>query len=52
MNSVLEIGDKILYLHKGQKWWEGTVEDILRTDNPELNDFIFASKLAKGIKKV
>ncbi len=51
MNSVLEIGDKILYLYKGEKWWEGTIEDILRTDNKELNDFIFASKLAKNIKK-
>lgn len=52
MNSVLEIGDKITFLHKGEKWWEGTIEDILRTDNKELNDFIFASKLAKAIKKV
>ncbi|MFM9028696.1 MAG: ABC transporter ATP-binding protein [Bacteroidota bacterium] len=52
MNSVLEIGDKILFLYKGKKWWEGSVDDILRTDNQEINDFIFASKLAKGIKKV
>ncbi|MBP6334026.1 MAG: ATP-binding cassette domain-containing protein [Bacteroidia bacterium] len=52
MNSVLEIGDKILFLHKGKKWWEGSVDDILRTDNKEVNDFIFASKLAKAIKKV
>jgi len=52
MNSVLEIGDKIIFLHQGKKWWEGSVEDILRTDNKELNDFIFASKLARGIKKV
>ncbi len=52
MNSVLEIGDKILFLHQGKKWWEGNVDDILRTDNQEVNDFIFASKLAKAIKKV
>ncbi|MBK6988094.1 MAG: ATP-binding cassette domain-containing protein [Bacteroidetes bacterium] len=51
MNSVLEIGDKILFVHKWEKWWEGTIEDILKTDNKELNDFIFASKLAKNIKK-
>lgn len=51
MNSVLEIGDKILFVHKGEKCWEGTVEDILKTDNQELNDFIFASKMAKNIKK-
>ncbi len=52
MNSVLEIGDMVTFLHKGEKWWEGTIDDILRTDNRELNDFIFASKLAKAIKKV
>lgn len=52
MNSVLEIGDKILFLYQGRKWWEGSVEDILRTDNKEINDFIFASKLAKSMKQV
>ena len=52
MNSVLEIGDKITYLHLGKKWWEGTAEEILRTDNKELNEFIFASKLAQSIKKL
>jgi phospholipid/cholesterol/gamma-HCH transport system ATP-binding protein len=52
MNSVLEVGDKIVFLYKGEKWWEGNVDDILRTDNKELNDFIFASRLAKNIKKV
>jgi phospholipid/cholesterol/gamma-HCH transport system ATP-binding protein len=52
MNSVLEIGDKIIYLHKGKKWWEGTTEEILRIENKELNDFIFASKLAQSIKKL
>jgi phospholipid/cholesterol/gamma-HCH transport system ATP-binding protein len=52
MNSVLEVGDKITYLYKGEKWWEGNVDDILRTDNKELNDFIFASRLAKNIKKI
>jgi phospholipid/cholesterol/gamma-HCH transport system ATP-binding protein len=51
MNSVLEIGDKIIYLHQGKKWWEGTAEEILRIENNELNDFIFASKLAKALKK-
>src|SRR6185295_10705478 len=32
MNSVLEIGDKIIYLHQGKKWWEGTAEEILRIE--------------------
>ena len=52
MNSVMEIGDKVIYVYKGEKWWEGTVEDILKTDNKELNDFIFASKLAKNVKNM
>ena len=51
MNSVIEIGDKIVFLNEGRKEWEGTAEDILKTDHQELNDFIFASKLAKALKK-
>ncbi len=51
MNSVIEIGDKIVFLFEGRKEWEGTAEDILKTDHKELNDFIFASKLAKALKK-
>jgi phospholipid/cholesterol/gamma-HCH transport system ATP-binding protein len=50
MNSVMGIGDKIIFIYKGQKWWEGTKEDILQSDNKELNDFVFASKLAKRIR--
>jgi phospholipid/cholesterol/gamma-HCH transport system ATP-binding protein len=52
MNTVLEVGDKIIFLHKGEKWWEGNVDDILQTENKELNDFIFATRLAKSIKKM
>ena len=47
MNSVMEIGEKIVYIHQGRKWWEGTKEDILHADNRELNDFVFASAMAK-----
>ena len=47
MNSVMEIGEKIVYIHTGYKWWEGTKDDILSADNPELNDFVFASAMAK-----
>ncbi|MFP4556585.1 MAG: ABC transporter ATP-binding protein [Bacteroidales bacterium] len=50
MNSVMGMGDKIIYIYKGQKWWEGTKEEILSSDNKELNDFVFASKLAKRIR--
>ena len=52
MNSVMEIGDKIVYIHQGKKWWEGTKEEILRADNKELNDFVFASAMAKRAKQV
>ncbi len=51
MNSVLEIGEKIIYIHQGRKWWEGTREDILHADNRELNDFVFASAMAKRARR-
>ena len=51
MNSVMEIGEKIVYIHEGRKWWEGTKDDILHADNPELNDFVFASAMAKRAKR-
>lgn len=52
MNSVMEIGDKVVFIYKGEKCWEGSNEDILESDNKTLNDFIFASNLTKLIKKV
>ena len=51
MNSVMEIGQKIVYIHEGRKWWEGTKEEILHADNRELNDFVFASAMAKRAKR-
>lgn len=50
MNSVMGIGDKIIYIYNGKKWWEGTKEEILHSDSAELNDFVFASKLAKRLR--
>ena len=47
MNSVMEIGEKIVYIHEGQKWWEGTKDEILHADNRELDEFVFASAMAK-----
>ena len=52
MNSVMEIGEKIVYIHEGKKWWEGSKEDILLSENKELNDFVFASAMAKRAKSV
>ena len=50
MNSVMGIGEKIIYIHEGKKWWEGTSADILTSTNKELNEFVFASELAKAAK--
>lgn len=50
MNSVMEIGDTVIFIYEGRKWWEGTKEDILHADNRELNDFVFASSMAKRAK--
>lgn len=49
MNSVVEIGEKILYIYKGKPWWTGTSQDILKTTNPELVDFVFASGFMKEV---
>ena len=51
MNSVMEIGDKIAFIYKGEKWWEGSKDDILNSDNEELNDFIFAASYLKKLKQ-
>ncbi len=50
MNSVMEIGDNILYLYMGGKEWEGTNKDIILSKNEKLNDFIFASEFLKDAK--
>ncbi len=52
MNSVIEIGDKIMFLCEGKKLWEGTNSDIMDSDVRELNDFIFANRLMRNAKKV
>lgn len=51
MNSVMEIGENINYIHEGQLWWKGNSENVLTTNNQELNDFIFCSALTKRLKK-
>lgn len=50
MNSVLNIGDKIAYIHEGNLWWEGTKENVMKSTNRELNDFIFSTELTKRLK--
>ena len=50
MNSVMEIGDKIIFMHQGRKEWEGTNKDIIFSKNEELNQFIFASDFLQDAK--
>ena len=51
MNSVMGIGDHIIFLADGKKSWEGTKDEILHTDNNRLNEFLFSSDLLKKVKK-
>ncbi len=50
MNSVMEIGEKIVFMSGGKLWWEGTKEEILNVDCNPLNDFVFASNLTRKLK--
>src|SRR5471030_3147713 len=51
MNSVMGIGDHVIFLYNGQKWWEGSNKEIAHTDNKELNAFVFASKFMKAARE-
>ncbi len=51
MNSIMEIGDNICFIYEGNKWWQGSKDDVFKSDNQELNDFVFASNLYKKVKK-
>ncbi len=50
MNSVMKIGQKVVFIHEGRKCWEGSNEEILHSDCDTLNDFIFANALAKQLR--
>jgi phospholipid/cholesterol/gamma-HCH transport system ATP-binding protein len=50
MNSVMQIGENIVFIHKGVIWWEGNKEELIHTNNKELNNFVFASELFKRLK--
>src|SRR6056300_919970 len=51
MNSVIEIGEKIVFLVSGEKNWEGTNKEILKTNNQSVTDFVYSSELLKKVKK-
>jgi phospholipid/cholesterol/gamma-HCH transport system ATP-binding protein len=52
MNSVMEIGDRVGFIHKGMLLWEGDKENVLTSDCEELNSFVFASRMAKKVKEM
>lgn len=52
MNSVMEIGENIIFINEGTKCWEGNNENIFFSENKELNEFVFASELCKRIRDV
>ena len=52
MNSVMEIGEKVLYLENGRKGWEGTNKEVFKTENENVGNFIYSSDLFKKVRKV
>lgn len=51
MNSVMGIGDKVVFLHEGLKYWEGNSHEIMKIEDGELFDFIFASDFLKNLRR-
>lgn len=50
MNSVMEIGDRVVFIADGIKYWEGTGSEVMRSDCQPLNDFIFAGRMARQLR--
>lgn len=51
MNSVMNIGDKVIFINEGIKEWEGSKSEVMSSENQKLNDFVFASDLFRKIKE-
>ena len=51
MNSVLSIGDTVAFIYEGKLWWRGSKEDVLHTDNSQLNDFVFGTELTSRLRR-
>ncbi len=51
MNSVIKHGDKIAFIYEGKLWWEGNKDEILHTENKEINDFVYANETLKHLRK-
>tara|TARA_B100000963_G_scaffold143519_1_gene125014 strand:+ start:1213 stop:1977 length:765 start_codon:yes stop_codon:yes gene_type:complete len=52
MNSVIEIGEKVLFLEDGRKGWEGSNREVFKTENESVGNFIYSSDLFKKVRKV
>ena len=52
MNSVMGIGENIIFIYKGRKEWQGTKDNVMDADNQALNDLVFASDLFKKVRQV
>ena len=52
MNSVMEIGEKIIFLKNGILEWEGSKSNIFKTDNHAVTDFVYSSNLYKKVRKM
>ena len=52
MNSVMETGENIMFLYQGKNWWQGDNNEIVKSDNKELSEFVFASKIMKQFKNI
>lgn len=51
MNSVMEIGDYIMFIYEGLKYWDGTKDEIIDAEVKEFNDFVFANNLMRTLKE-
>lgn len=51
MNSVMEVGDHIVFINEGRNWWEGTNKDIIKTTNEEVVSFVYASSFMKTLRE-
>ena len=52
MNSVMNIGENIIFIKEGVKEWQGNSQEVITSNNKALNDFIFASDLFRKVKEV
>lgn len=51
LNSVMEIGDNVAFIHQGNLWWTGSNREILYTDNKQLNSFVYATELMRCLRQ-